>query len=202
MPISSQALASIQAAGSAVFAADTELKNVVDTYASQVHQALQRNAFDLGNDGLFEEWKLVARLSQAMSQIESDLRKIYSSSQDLANSAAAQTPLARALPAPAASGNAGVLQAFEAVDVVVKKPRQKRRSQPLQALKGNKAKLLETVVKLLNSTTFTKVNRSQIGAEAGLAKGSVATAFIQLVQAGHLLQDMDGGLKLRPATPQ
>ena len=63
MALPAQTLASIQAAGAAIYAADAALKEAVQSYAEQVKMAMTENPFDMGNDSLFDDWKTVARLS-------------------------------------------------------------------------------------------------------------------------------------------
>ena len=77
MPLPSKPLAAIQVAGASAFRAQAELDRVVNDYAAQVHACMLKNPFDISNDGLYEEWKTVARLAQAMGQIETELQKIY-----------------------------------------------------------------------------------------------------------------------------
>jgi len=57
MALSTKALDSIQAAGSAAFAAHAELQTSTAEFSNQVKAAVLNNAFDMGNDVLFEEWK-------------------------------------------------------------------------------------------------------------------------------------------------
>ncbi len=45
------------------------------------------NPFDMGNDGLFDDWKTVARLSRAVGQVEVEFQRIYSAASDLSSEA-------------------------------------------------------------------------------------------------------------------
>ena len=76
MSLASSTLAAIQQAGAAVYAADADLKQAAQTYAARVATAMAANPFGLGNDALFENWKTLARLSQSMTAIEAELKKI------------------------------------------------------------------------------------------------------------------------------
>ena len=60
MPISPKTLNAIQAAGTAAFKADAQLKAAVKDYGSQVQTAMLKSPFDLANDNLFEDWKSVS----------------------------------------------------------------------------------------------------------------------------------------------
>ena len=128
MPISPKTLSSIQQAGAAVFNADAELKSVVKDYAQKVQQAMLQNPFDIGNDGLFEEWKTVARLSLALEQIESEFRKIYSTAERLNTTEVLGMSKSPALAAPAAYAASSIplLVPVDATDVVIKKPRKSK----------------------------------------------------------------------------
>ena len=75
MSLAGSTLAAIQQAGAAVYAADADLKQVVQTHAARVTAAMAANPFGLGNDALFENWKTLARLSQSMTAIEAELKK-------------------------------------------------------------------------------------------------------------------------------
>ncbi|MDI1246227.1 MAG: hypothetical protein PSV24_12575, partial [Rhodoferax sp.] len=64
MSLNKELLATLQKAGAAVFDANAQLKLAVASYGERVHEAVASNPFHLGNDTLFENWKLVARLSK------------------------------------------------------------------------------------------------------------------------------------------
>ena len=83
MSLNQELLATIQKAGAAVFDADAQLKLAVKAYAERVHAAVGSDPYHLGNDALFENWKLVARLSQTMSAMEEELRKVYQVASEL-----------------------------------------------------------------------------------------------------------------------
>ncbi|MDD2924095.1 hypothetical protein [Rhodoferax sp.] len=83
MSIPSSTLTAIQQVGAAAFAADANLKEVVKDYAERARTAIMQNPYDLGNDTLIENWKTAARLSQTLSLIEEDLRKVYQVASEL-----------------------------------------------------------------------------------------------------------------------
>lgn len=202
MPISPKTLSCIQQAGAAVFNADAELKSVVKDYAEQVQQAMLQNPFDVGNDGLFEEWKTVARLSLALEQIESEFRKIYSTAERLNTTEALGMPKSPALAAPAAYAASSIplLVPVDATDVVIKKPHKgntiSKRAKEQRPLKGNSAKLLARLIEVLNPISFTSVNRAEVGRTAELAVGSIGASITQLIKSGYLMEDASRGLKL------
>ncbi len=201
MPISTQALAAIQAAGAAVFVADEQLKAVAQTYAQRVNSAMQANPFDLANDSLFEDWKSVARLSQALARIESELKQVYELASNL-NKDSKPLGLARlqALAGPSSGPRARATEhpelilALDATDVRVKKA--PRRSKRAPVLAGNAAKLLNQLQQVLTTQDFVKLNRSRLALSAGLPKGSINAAIRKLLAEGKLLQNATGALKL------
>ncbi len=202
MPISPKTLSCIQQAGAAVFNADAELKSAVKDYAQQVQQAMLQNPFDIGNDGLFEEWKTVARLSLALEQIEAEFRKIYSTAERLKTTEALGMPKSPALAAPVAYAASSIplLVPVDATDVVIKKPRKSKaaanKTKEQRPVKGNSAKLLARLMEVLNPVSFTSVNRAEVGRSAGLAVGSIGASITQLIKSGYLLEDASRGLKL------
>lgn len=200
LPISSKTLSCLQQAGAAVFNADTELKSAVKDYAEQVQQAMLQNPFDMGNDGLFEEWKTAARLSLALEQIEAELRKIYSAAGRLNTTEPLGLSRSPVLAAPTANTASSIplLVPVEATDVVIKQPRKAKVSaaKGRRPLKGNGTKLLARLMEVLNPVSFTSVNRAEVGRAAGLAVGSIGAAITQLMKHGYLIEDASRGLKL------
>ncbi|MES2951177.1 MAG: hypothetical protein V4858_21795 [Pseudomonadota bacterium] len=210
MPLSAQTLAALQSAGAAIYAADVEIKQSVQDYTGQVNTAMQLNPFDLRNDSLFEDWKTVARLSQAIAQIEVEFRKIYKAASDLSTgSSPAASAVIAAVPtlaAPPVSANGDQRDAQEAQTSVTKVKtavRKKKRTnaskaskKPQGPLRGNTLKLWEHLPKILNTTDFTKINQSAVAADIGFAKGSIGASILKLVKTGHLTAGPAGAFKL------
>jgi hypothetical protein len=202
MPLPSKTLDAIQGVGAAAFKADTQLKQAVKDYATQVHSAMLTNPFDAGNDNLFEEWKSVCRLSQAVEQIELELKKIYDAASSLRGVVSAPNKtLALPSPVKVAPSTPDVVKADVATDVKVKKPsKMKRTLAPKEKSAGplpsNAASLLAHLSTVLNANTFEKVNQSSVATAINMAKGSVGASVRRLVQEGFLEQDVKLGLKL------
>jgi transposase-like protein len=203
MPLSAQALSAIQSAGASVFSADVEIKDAVRQYAEQVNIAMLQNAFDIGNDSLFEDWKTVARLSQALSQIEQELKKVHKIAAGLAAGAPSPISRLRALAAPSdyPAGFVEVLKEIKATDVVAKRAGSKVKTaghQRKSALppRGNTARLLNWLVKTLKNNEFVKLNRSAVAVKIGLPKGSIGASFNKLLNAGYIVEGDAGQFKL------
>ena len=214
MPLSPKTLNAIQAAGTAAFKADGQLKAAVKDYGNQVQAAMLSSPFDLANDSLFEEWKSVCRLSQAVGQIEAELQKIHAAA-NLLQATALPANKPRAITAPVSSPTQAsaveVINAVDATDVTVNRPpkleakskattktqakaaRKPRAAGPLPA---NAASLLSHLTSVLNPDTFGKINQSSVATAINMAKGSVGASVRRLVEEGFLVQDAALGLKL------
>lgn len=201
MSLASSTLAAIQQAGAAVYAADADLKQATQTYAARVAAAMNANPFGLGNDALFENWKTMARLSQSMTAIEAELKKIYFLAEDVAD---LDAPAVTALPALAAP------TASTATDVVVKSttragPRGRRPDRrsvtPLERsqLPGNAAKLLTYLETVLNTDNFQMIKTTVSARKVGMPLGSVSASLKKLLASGHLVAGSAGGFKLKRA---
>ena len=203
MSISSKTLDSIQAAGAAAFAAHAELQNSVGECSDQVKTAVMNNAFDMGNDNLFEEWKTLARLSQAVGLIEAELRKVHAAATAFSSGSTSSVPALPALLSPQlAQQPMEVVSSINATDVRVKKASTKG-SKPAKAkqkkdrpLRGNTAKLLTHLLQKLNNSEFVEVNRSALAGEIGIPIGSIGASVSKLLQTGHIVVDPKGKLKL------
>ena len=217
MSLSKITLSAIQQAGAAVFSADAELKNSVKDYAERVNAAMAVNPFGLGNDALFENWKLVARLSQTMGGIEEELKKVHALASELTGD---NGPADHALPALSAPLSAqlsspelrvATVPDTAPTDVVAKSgqkkaPRQAPAKKPAALappVNGtnptnptNPTKLLRHLQRLLTTRDFVAVNLSAAGLATGIPAGSVNAAMKKLLETGQLLVGSGGRFKL------
>lgn len=203
MPLPTNALTAIQSAGAAVFTADAELQAVVKEYAEQVNVAMLQNPFDVGNDSMFEDWKTVARLSQAIHQIEAEFQKIYKVGAEIGKHATSRISKVHALAAPSATAPSfvEVVKEIKATDVVAKRKGKKtkiskRGRKPVNILRGNTAKLMNWLAKALSTDQTVKLNRSAVAIEIGLPNGSIGASFSKLLAAGYIVEEAAGLFKL------
>jgi hypothetical protein len=204
MTISSKTLDAIQAAGAAAFAAHAELQTTVSEYSERVKAAVMGNAFDMGNDNLFEEWKTLARLTQSVGLIEAELGKVYWAATSLSTSKVSGVPSIPALSLPQLSQQPmEVVSSINATDVRVKKPSSKGSNKQATAkqkkerpLRGNTAKLLTHLLQKLNNIEFVEVNRSALAGEIGIPVGSIGASVSKLHQTGYIVLGPKGELKL------
>ena len=120
MSLSISTLNAIQKVGAAAFTADEKLKKEASHYAERVHAAITNNPYNLGNDNLIENWKVVARLSQTLAGIEEELKKVYQVAAELTGDDQPSVREIPALAAPARStGKAARRQAMTSAEVKV-----------------------------------------------------------------------------------
>ena len=192
MSLSNTALSAIQKAGATVFEADAELKNAVNEYALRVNAAIASNPYNLGNDALFENWKVIARLSQTMTGIEEELKKVYHIAAELSADDQPLLVQVSALSAPTVASESIIPSASDITptDVVIKK--HKKSSQPT----GNAAKLLTRLESLLTSKKFTTISQTTVGRDIGIPLGSMTAAIKQLQESGRIIAGPAGSYKL------
>lgn len=216
MALTPQTLSAIQAAGAAIYGADAELKNAAQAYSDQVKDAMAKNPFDIGNDALFEDWKTVARLSQAVTQIELEFKKIFHAASDLSTGALPILPSVSALAAPqvdavemepvSASAEDVAHEAESTVVFPVKKTTKPKRRPTKKAkfskiaasrpLIGNTLKVWERLQVILNANEFVKLNQTAEAGVIGLPKGSIGASIVKLIQTGHIEEGPAGAFKL------
>jgi hypothetical protein len=211
MTLTPKILALIQKAGTAVFNADAALKDAVADSAKKVSEAMTKNPFDGRHDSLYQNWKSVAKISQAMAAIEAELKGLYA----LATAEPARTSRVLALAAPKLVAPLEVLSTIDVTDVVAKRTTRKTKGakKSLKAVakrvaKGetsrakrsggqdNTAKVLAQLQTVLNDQTFTKLNQTSIAVAIGLPKGSIGASVKKLIQDGKLVQGVGKEFKL------
>ncbi len=197
MTLSPKMLSIIQKAGTAVFAADAALKDAVTECAKKVRDAMTDNPFDAGVSDLYEDWKAVARVSQAMTAIEAELQKVHA--------------LAMSRPALAVNAPLQLLTSVDVTDAVVKRGPRKSKAAKKVGAKVNKrgirrtkpsdgpdntARVLSHLQTVLNADSFVKLNQSAVAIGVGVPKGSIGASIRKLLKAGTLIQGERGQFKL------
>jgi hypothetical protein len=206
MSLNKEMLDAIQKAGTAVFEADAQLKLAVKRYGERVHAAVASNPYHLGNDALFENWKLIARMCQTTTGMEEELQKVFQVASELSDDEPPAPTAMPALPAPEFSGKGAVdsvtvlvdqRNTLAATDVRIKRPSTNTRAKaaPTQ-LPPNAATLLKHLGSVLNDKEFTRVNQSQAAQVTGIAAGSMTAALKRLMGEGLLLVGPNGQYKL------
>jgi hypothetical protein len=206
MSVNKELLATLQKAGAAVFDADAQLKLAVTRYGERVQAAVASNPFHLGNETLFENWKLVGRLSQTVAAMEEDLKNVYQMAGALSDVEPSLPELMPALsaPAPDASGQAtsplSVDGSLAATDVKIKRKKRASVAKPGPALASplpsNADRLLRHLRYVLKTKSFAPVKQAAVAKATGIPLGSMTAALKRLVAAGHVQTDASGMFKL------
>jgi hypothetical protein len=224
MSLTKEMLAAIQKAGSAVFDADAQLKLAVKAYGERVHTAVGSNPYHLGNDILFDNWKMVARLAQTLSGMEEELRKVYQVASEISDDEPSSVNATPALSAPQAAAEPTVAPKvveqpnLAATDVKIKKKKglpaakhvaakpvpspkaapAKSKPAPAQAsaLPKNAANLLKHLGSALNHMDFSDINQTAISKASAIPLGSMTAALKRLMTDGYVVVGPNGQYKL------
>lgn len=220
MSVSTSTLSAIQKVGAAAFTADEKLKAAVKKYAERVNDAMVANPYGLGNNTLFETWKVLARLSQTMAGIEQELKKVYLVASELA---ADDHPdgvqvLSLAAPAPSVAAKSNKRDAAP-TDVRIKS---RKTPMPATTVKakvktiavkrdvnsatasvptGNALKLMQHLQGVLNANAFTALNQTAVASATGIPMGSMTAALKKLIAGGHLIAGPSGSFQLVASQP-
>jgi hypothetical protein len=220
MSLSTSTLSAIQKVGAAAFTADEKLKAAVKKYAERVNDAMVTNPYGLGNNTLFETWKVVARLSQTMAGIEEELKKVYLVASELAADDHPDGVQVLSLAAPAPS----VVSKADKRDVAPTDVRVKSKRKPLlpqtdktkikattaklevksstpPVLTGNALKLMQHLQGVLNANEFTALNQTAVASATGIPMGSMTAALKKLIGGGHLIAGPLGSFQLAASEP-
>lgn len=219
MALSSKALSAIQKAVAALELADGELKNAVARYAQQVTSAMASNPSHQSNNGMFENWKAIARMSKTLEGMAKEIGAVNLAAVSLATEDAA-TPEVLALAAPEAD-------ALAPTDVVAKKKKvlktvgkaaakavkavlspamaknkttkvTKKTAEPIK-LAANPTKLLNYFERTLNASDFVGIQQSAVSKEIGVPLGSMTAAIKKLAEGGKIVVGPSGTFKLTAA---
>ena len=204
MSLNKELLATLQKAGAAMFDADAQLRLAVKRYGERVQGAVAANPFHLGNDTLFENWKMVARLSQTVAAMEEDLRNVYQMAGALSDVEPSLPDIMPALAAPEAPARSASplvsVSSLAATDVRIKRkkrsPVAKPGPAPATPLPRNAARLLRHLRYVLKTTDFAAVKQTAVAKATGIPMGSMTAALKRLVAAGHVQTNASGMFKL------
>jgi hypothetical protein len=161
----------------------------------------------MGNDTLFENWKVIARLSQTIAGMEEELKKVYHVAAELISDdqpVVVQIAALAAQPSPVAE-NTERQNDLTPTDVRIKRKMKSVKPSPAKPVAaagkqlepvGNAGKLLQHLKRVLTSHKFTVVNQTVIAHETGIPLGSMTAAIKKLIDSRQLVQGPTGSLKL------
>jgi len=205
-------ITAIQRAGQAVQDAHDALASEASEYSSLVMQAMSGDAFNVENDARFEQWKTVARIAQALQDINEQLKQAYFAAGQIAMGAgASKTSVSRrlSLAAPAQSTATDVVAKparkpgrtkarKEATSIEKSMPKQPSARSEVSAsgLKGNAGRALDFLMTKLNKEGFSRVTHAEIAEGAPIPPGSVGAAISALAKLQKIEEGDRGSYKL------
>lgn len=196
MQLPNSLLVSVQKAGAATYAAEQQIKKILAEYSEFVKATVDSHSSDPSADVIFQNWRLITRLSDAMSAIEADLRTVHTMTAQLVQAETpildAKSPVVQTLSLPFSPKGAS-----DITDVKVKKePQKPKRVKPAvkldKPLSPNAIKLMEVLLPMLNAESPIALKQKEIGVKAGVPSGSVAASFRLLVSKNLIQLDASG----------
>lgn len=176
MTISSSTISSIQKTGAAAYAASEKLKKEADNYAKRVREALNDNPFDLNNDALIENWKIVAKLVQTLTGMENELKNIHHIASNLATEEPGTQPTHKVLSllAPTATTATTATTASKNQDAVDVTPKKTKRVK--DAVKASVKAVVKAAPKASGKRATKPAAKAATKPEAKAAKAATAPA--------------------------
>lgn len=197
MPITKDALKSIQKTGAFAHKAKLALQETTKKYSERLSEALKTNPYDFGvSPKDLETGKEMRALAQRIHSVEVELVDIFAIATALSKGELKKV-LSKAEVAVAA-----------AVDKLVPtkkltKPVVKRAARKVVNVKlktgGNKEKLFAALQKSLRSDAYSKVNQAELSKKTGIPLGSMTAAIRSLTQASRIVAGPNGEYKLGKA---
>lgn len=211
MALSSKALSAIQKAVAVLELADGELKNAVASYAQQVTSAMASNPSHQSNNGMFENWKAIARMSKTLEGMAKEIADVNLAAMSLATEDAAAPEVLALAPADVVANKKKVLKkagkaAAKAVKAVPSPTMAKNKAtkvvkkavEPIK-LAANPTKLLNYFERALNANDFVGIQQSAVSKEIGVPLGSMTAAIKKLAEGGKIVVGPSGTFKLTAA---
>lgn len=193
MAITPSSIQALQAAGQAVDAARIDFIAQTKDLNERVAAAMASNPFAIENDGLYEAWKRVSRISHDLQQVEAQLRSLYTSASELVGFSTVEVKYAKSAPRLLAPSSV-VEQAVADVEPKKGKRKVKVKARPIK--RGGKSKNLDLLTrylrKVLNHKTAVRLTQAQMTEGSGIPGGSVHAALKAVLDAGVVRLDGTG----------
>ena len=207
LKLEKECVKAIQAAGAAIHSAAVTLNKAASKSSEKLKGAIAQAQIADDADSLFNEWKELAGIAKDLSRIEGEIRRVYFAAQEVSSikprmenlsfegmkSKSQKKSQAKVLLPIASSTN---------FDGVFRKPRHARSTAKASVSRSelkigsNPEKLLSELKKSLNQEAYVKLKRADLGAKAGIPKGSTAASFSWLLDKGYILEGEGNELKL------
>ncbi|MDP2367957.1 hypothetical protein [Rhodoferax sp.] len=197
MAITPSSIQALQAAGQAVDAARLEFVEQTKDLNERVAAAMASNPFAVENDGLYEAWKRVSRISHDLQQVEAQLRGLYTAASELVGFGTVEVKYAKS--APRLLPPSSVVEQSVA-DVEPKKGKRKAKVKARASKLGRKSKntdlLTRYLRKVLNHKKPVRLTLAQMTERTGIPSGSIHAAVKAVLDAGVVRLDGPGNYRL------
>ena len=185
MAIPHTSIQALQTAGQAVDAARIEFIQRTKDLNERVAAAMASNPFAIENDGLYEAWKRVSRISHDLQQVEAQLRSLYSAANELVGLGTVEVKYAKS--APRLLPPSSVVEQAVA-DVEPKKGKRKAKVKARASKRGGKSTNTDLLTgylrKVLNRKTPVRLTLVQMTEGTGIPSGSIHAAVKAVLDAG------------------
>jgi len=210
MPIASNTLSHLQAAGMAVHIAVEALQQELQTHSQALMEQMALQPYGVEADGAYQQMRQVARLAHEINSLEQQLSAIYLEASQVVQ---VDTPVLPALPSAGRSRrvkqvegtvsnpNGEIEDATVVVErgVALKVSHKVSRQRQTGSLEGGKAsnpdRLLKALRKILKGKAKV-VSHAEMAQVSGLPRGSVGASIKKLLEAHKLTIDESGTYRL------
>lgn len=197
MAITPSSIQALQAAGQAVDAARLEFMGQTKDLNERVAAAMAANPFAIENDGLYEAWKRVSRISHDLQQVEAQLRGLYTAASELVGFGTVEVKYAKS--APRLLPPSSVVEQMVA-DVEPKKGRRRVKVKARASKRGGKSTntdlLTRYLRKVLNHKKPVRLTLVQMTEGTGIPSGSIHAALKAVLEVGVVRLDGPGNYLL------
>jgi hypothetical protein len=207
MSLSKATLSAIQQAGQGLHKATVVVSAAVRDQAEHMVAAVANQPYQAEGEQAFANFKMLARLSQDLQNLEEQLRALYATASELSSP---EMDVVVALPRASARARAAAVAQNEAAeDAVIKatpqgrgKPKAKAKARKAAkpnkpvTLTGNDSRVLDYLKTVLKTDTWTDLTGAAVAQGAAMPLGSVGISLKKVVLAGAVKKTGKGSYQL------
>lgn len=197
MSLPQRDLSSIQKAGQAVHGASEAIQATVRAKAESMIASVSSQPFGDETEQSIARFKILARLSQGLVEVEAKLQELYAVASDLANPAS-DVILVKAIK-QRKSSNALAIDVVAKPTKTVKVAKAKNGGRKVAALTSNDSTLLQYLQGVLKADEWTAQTGAVMAAGAGLPLGSVGVSLKKILASGAVKSGERGMYQLGAA---
>jgi hypothetical protein len=196
MSLSKTTLSAIQQAGTSLHRATLVVSSAVREQAEHMVATVASQPFQAEGEQAFANFKMLARLSQDLQALETQLRQLYATASELAS------PEMDVVALPRSAARARAIANAAAEDAIVKPaPLRRAKAQPQKpagsvALTANDNKVLDYLKTVLQPGAWTAVTGASVSKGADMPLGSVGISLKKVIAAGAVKKKGRGSYQL------